>query len=141
MIKRLFSNTESKKFLKDAVWLLSNFAANSEKDSADIVEAGLISNLIFTAQCKNKDLRKEALYALQNLVVYSNEKEVIERLLKDNVMHLFFLVLENETIEGLEQLLALNATNQLIKKSEMARRIFEFLQGDKLLLHLQNSSY
>lgn len=52
---------------KEALWLLSNIAANSEKDASEIIKKGIVSNLVFAAKDKNNELKKEALWVLANI--------------------------------------------------------------------------
>ena len=52
---------------KEALWLLSNVAANSEKDATEIIKRGLIPNIVYAARDKNNELKKEALWVLANI--------------------------------------------------------------------------
>jgi hypothetical protein len=52
---------------KEALWVISNVAANSEADAMEILNRGLITNLIFSSNDKNADLRKEAVWAISNM--------------------------------------------------------------------------
>lgn len=57
----------SKSHKKEALWLLSNVAANSEEDATAIIKKGLMINLINGAKDRNYDVRKEAIWAISNL--------------------------------------------------------------------------
>jgi len=53
--------------IKEVLWLTSNIAANSERDSIELLKHGLVSNLIYSAKDRNPDHKKEALWALSNV--------------------------------------------------------------------------
>ena len=59
----------SKQMRKEALWLLSNVAANSEQDAvAFLSHPNLLTNMLMSCQDKSIELRKEAVWALSNLL-------------------------------------------------------------------------
>lgn len=94
---------------KEALWLLSNLAANSEEDATEILNSDLITNLIFSAKDKNLDLRKEALWVISNICQIVNDKEYIRKIIYSNVIHLFFDILSYDTEYGLILILILSS--------------------------------
>lgn len=68
--------TCSKKVRKEALWLISNIAANSEEDALEIIKKNIISNLVFSAKDRNCDIKKEAIWALSNLCYITTDKQM-----------------------------------------------------------------
>ena len=52
---------------KEALWLVSNIAANSEQDAIKIIESSLVINLIYACKDNAYEMKKEALWALSNI--------------------------------------------------------------------------
>mmetsp|Transcript_8989 Transcript_8989/g.6753 ORF Transcript_8989/g.6753 Transcript_8989/m.6753 type:complete len:95 (-) Transcript_8989:225-509(-) len=69
--------------------MLSNFAANSERDAKAIMDTGLFYNLIYLAKERNIDVKKEAIWTISNICSTIQNAELIEELISMSVMHLF----------------------------------------------------
>ena len=67
-------------------WVLSNFAANSPRDSESIAMSSILYKLMLLLNDKNYDLRKEAMWTLNNLCLYSEKENVIEHLVHSGLV-------------------------------------------------------
>lgn len=57
----------NKQIKKEAIWLLSNIAANSEQDAESLIDSNIIFNIIHSCRDNLYELRKEAIWAMSNI--------------------------------------------------------------------------
>lgn len=80
---------------KEALWVLSNVAANSEDDAKAIIKKGLMTNLICCANDKNVDLRKEAIWVLSNICYIILDSDTLKELISCDIVTLIYEIIIN----------------------------------------------
>ena len=51
----------------EALWIISNIAANGEDESLIIINNGPLANMIYAVKDRNKNIKREAVWGLGNL--------------------------------------------------------------------------
>lgn len=64
------------------MWLVSNIAANSEEDANSIADSTLVVNLLCACRDSAHEIRKEAMWALSNLIYALHDQSKIERIVE-----------------------------------------------------------
>lgn len=85
---------------REALWLISNIAANSELDSIALVKKGLVVNLIYASKDNNWEIKREAVWALSNICVSIHEAESLIELIHADVLSLFYDLLLSDSEYG-----------------------------------------
>lgn len=80
---------------QEALWLLSNIAANSEKEAELLIDSQLIMNLIYSARDVCFTVRKESLWALTNICHSVSNVEKLNCLIPMEIMTVLIDVLQN----------------------------------------------
>ena len=68
------------------VWVLSNFAANSPRDSERIVMTSILYKLMILLTDKNYDIRKETMWTICNICISVESENSIEHLLNSGLV-------------------------------------------------------
>jgi hypothetical protein len=92
VLKKVFTFC-AKHIRKEALWLVSNIAANSEEDAIKIIDSSIIINLIYACKDNTYETRKEAMWALSNICFIVNSEEKLNQLIDCEVMHCFIDIL------------------------------------------------
>ena len=109
---------------KEALWLISNIAANSEQEAIAISNSGLFVNLLMSCRDSSFDMRKEAVWAVSNVLHYLQEPATVELIVQQDVMSIMLEMLQRDAESGSVASLALSTINELLTKSETARTAF-----------------
>ena len=75
---------------KEALWVLSNIAADSEESIGLIIRSGLIGNINLAVLDTNIDLRKEAIWTLSNICHTVKDPALIQDLVDSNIVNLYY---------------------------------------------------
>ena len=135
ILKRVFTYC-TKQTRKEALWLVSNIAANSDRDSEAIVDSQLMINLLCACRDSAYELRKEAIWVLSNIIHRISDKERVEKLVEMDVMSTLIELLQRDSDSGTISSLGLNAVNQLLTRSDQAKFAFMKLGGEDVALDL-----
>lgn len=138
LLKRVFTYC-TKVTRKEALWLISNVAANSEQDANALADSPLMLNLLMSCRDTAHEVRKEAVWALSNVVYKITDSARIERIIESDVMSILLEMLVRDADSGSIASLALTSVNELLTKSENARMIFHRLGGQEACEDLQIS--
>ena len=84
-LKRVFTYC-TKTTRKEALWVLSNIAANSEGDAVAIANHQLVINLFYACRDNSFEIRKEAIWTLSNILYQVTDKEVMESLINLDIV-------------------------------------------------------
>lgn len=76
LVKHLLA-VGTKDHKKETLWIVSNVAANSERDAIAVITHGLIPSLIFSAKDNNIAVKREAIWAISNLCANIHEKDYL----------------------------------------------------------------
>jgi len=68
------------------VWVLSNFAANSPRDSERIAMTSILYKLMMLLNDKNYDIRKETMWTLCNICIFVESENSLEHLLNSGLV-------------------------------------------------------
>jgi hypothetical protein len=80
LLKRVFTYSE-KLTRKEALWLVSNIAANSDEDATYLVDSDIIGALLLHCLDSAHDIRKEACWSLSNILFKVTDHAKVESLL------------------------------------------------------------
>lgn len=141
LLQRAFTYCD-KSTRKEVLWIVSNIAANSEEDANAIVESELVNSLnLHCMDVSSHEIRKEACWALSNVLVKVTEQEVIERVLQKDVVATLLYMLERNQESGAICSLAITGVYHILAKSETAQAIFHRLGGQDIISDFQLSEY
>ena len=123
ILKKVFTYC-TKLCRKEALWLVSNIAANSEEDANSIADSSLMLNLLCACRDSAHEMRKEAIWALSNIFFKVTDKARIERLVEQDVMSTVLEMLSRDGDSGSIASLGLTTINELLTKSDNAMLAF-----------------
>jgi len=126
---------------KEALWVLSNIAANSEADAVAIANHQLIINLFYACRDNSFEIRKEAIWTLSNILYQVTDKEVLESLINLDIVTILLERLQRDHDSGSICSLSLQAVDYLLQKSDNAKNIFDRFGGEGVILDLQLSQF
>jgi hypothetical protein len=126
---------------KEALWLVSNIAANSEADAIALTKYTIMSNLMFAGRDTAHDMRKEAIWAISNIVYNIKDKANLDELLKHDLMTLLLERLQYDNDSGPICSMTLTTVGIILERSENAKQVFFRLGGDQILEDVQISPY
>jgi len=137
ILKKVFTYC-TKQTRKEALWLVSNIAANSEADSQALVESPVAQHLLSACRDSSYELRKEGMWALSNLV---HKLPDPAKLVDMDVMSCLIDILQRDGDSGTIASLGLTALNEVLARSEVAKIAFAKLGGEDVVIELQLSQY
>jgi len=140
LLKRVFIYCQ-KLTRKEALWLVSNIAANSEEDANALADSLIIGNLLSACRDSSVEMRKEAVWALSNTLNLLHDKDRIERLISMDIMATLLELLQKDEDSGSIASLALSTVNYLLNKSDTAKVVFMRLGGPEVAGDLQLSKF
>lgn len=126
---------------KDVLWTLSNIAANGENEAVAIVKSSLLTNIIYCAKDTCLAIRKQAVWALSNIIINIHDSAILQDLIYVSIVNLIYDILVTDFEQGRMILLVLSAMNHLFEKLDNAKNIFVGLGGIEVLERLQLSQY
>ncbi len=129
------------KMKKEGLWLLSNIAANSERDAIAIMNIDFFPLLISAALGKNFEMKKEAIYVISNMISSIYDVVVIKKMVDNSVVHMLTEILTYDQESGIILILCLESMKRLFEKNEMAFKSFVSLGGQEIVEQLQFSPY
>jgi hypothetical protein len=89
-----------KNIRKEALWLVSNIAANSEEDANAVADSQVVLNLILSCRDNTIEVRKEAVWAISNICHSLKDKNRLERLLEFDIMAMLLDMLQRDHDSG-----------------------------------------
>jgi hypothetical protein len=110
---------------KETFWLLSNIAANNEEEAIIIIKKGLLTNLIYGSKDTNLNIRREAIWTISNICAVVQDAKVLNELIMSDVLTLFYDLLIYDHDLGQLMMLTLSGLDHLLKKSPIAKNLFE----------------
>eukprot|EP00347_Sterkiella_histriomuscorum_P003385 403364502 len=131
----------SKKDKKEALWLISNMAANSEQDSESIILSSISFKLIMLTKDDQYDLRKEASWAISNFCQKATKSILFENLMDKCILDQMISLIQRDGDSGSMMMLVLTAIKNCVTKSEACKERFYLLQGLEEIEGQQYSAY
>jgi hypothetical protein len=135
ILKKVFTYC-TKQTRKEALWLVSNIAANSETDSQALAESPIVHYLLCACRDSSYELRKEGMWALSNLV---HKLPDPAKLVEYDVMSCLIDLLQRDGDSGTIASLGLTALNEILARSQAAKVAFNKLGGEDVVVELQLS--
>jgi hypothetical protein len=120
LVKRTFTYC-IKQTRKEALWLVSNIASNSEVEANMLADSSLIVNLLTSCHDSTLLMRKEAIWALTNIVHKMSGRERFENLINMEIITTIIDLLQKDADNGPIATLGLAAIDILLGKSETAK--------------------
>jgi hypothetical protein len=120
LVKRTFTYC-IKQTRKEALWLVSNIASNSEVEANMLADSSLIVNLLTSCHDSTLLMRKEAIWALTNIVHKMSGRERFENLINMEIITTIINLLQKDADNGPIATLGLAAIDILLGKSETAK--------------------
>ncbi len=140
LVKKVLTYCQ-KKDRKEALWLVSNIAANSEIDAVLLAESTIPHNVLMSCKDSSAENRKEAVWALTNIVNKLSDPKLIERLVEADIVGTLIDLLARDIDTGSTASLGLTCLNQLLTRSDNARIAFQKICGQEVVENLQLSQY
>ena len=123
VIKKVFTYC-SKQTRKEAIWLASNIAANSDADAQALCDSQIMVSLLMACRDSAYELRKEGMWALSNIIHRLTDEAHLTKLIEMDVMSCINDILQRDGESGTVASLGLTALNELLTRSDQAKVIF-----------------
>lgn len=118
---------------KEALWLVSNIAANGEIEANLLADSTIIMNLLNSCHDSTLIMRKEAVWALTNILHKASGRERIENLVNMDIISTIIDLLQKDGDNGAIATLSMAAVDILLSKSENAKMAFIRKGGQEVL--------
>ena len=140
ILKKVFTYCP-KQTRKEAIWLVSNIAANSDADAQALCDSDLMVYLLMACRDSAYELRKEGIWALSNIIHRMTDQTHLCKLIEMDIMSSLIDILQRDGDSGTVAALGLNALNELLTRSDQAKVVFAKLGGEDVVQELQLSQY
>ena len=140
ILKKVFTYCP-KQTRKEAIWLVSNIAANSDADAQALCDSDLMVYLLMACRDSAYELRKEGIWALSNIIHRMTDQPHLCKLIEMDIMSSLIDILQRDGDSGTVAALGLNALNELLTRSDQAKVVFAKLGGEDVVQELQLSQY
>ena len=140
LVKRSFTYC-TKVTRKEALWLVSNIAANGEVEANILADSTIVMNLLTSCHDSTLLMRKEAIWALTNILHKVSGRERIENLVNMDIISTIIDLMQKDVDNGPIATLALAAVDLLLSKSESAKMAFIRRGGQEVLEDMQLSQF
>ncbi len=117
ILKKVFTYCP-KQTRKEAIWLVSNIAANSDADAQALCDSDLMVYLLMACRDSAYELRKEGIWALSNIIHRMTDQPHLCKLIEMDIMSSLIDILQRDGDSGTVAALGLNALNELLTRSD-----------------------
>ena len=130
-----------KQVRKEALWLVSNIAANSEQDATVVANHQMMANILFAGRDNAHDMRKEAIWAISNIVYNIKDTLILKQLVERDLVTLLLERLQYDSDSGPICSMCLTTLSILMERSPEGKEVFFKLCGEDVVQDLQVSPY
>ena len=126
---------------RNTYWVVSNIAANSEKDAEMLIDSSLFVHLILSCTSHSPEERKEAFWAISNIINKIHNETHLQTIINFGLMQAIQPILDRDNENGVLMLLVLTTLKNLLERVPGFRQFIDHFNVHTYIEELQSSVY